>query len=451
MIPYKIVRLSGTHYPSISEVIINTYPGFIGSTYREQLDYLFQHKALYSDSFSRSMQALGNQAEEIVWDLEITQKTWASENGIRFSSDNWALEILFAQIEKYRPNVVYFQGTELCVPGRFPGIERGGNIPTILKERFPFIRLVAMFSGFPSLVSRVKGVDLLFACTPAIVDHYRTAGLDSVLCYHAFDEGVLTAFEGKQEAIYDVTFVGSTQAPGERYWMLRELIEHTPLRLWTDSRDEDEARKYYLREVKKTVKQSVRTQIRNQARSILEFWEKKRLKRIAESSLAPAGLRNVIDEMLSEKISAQSRGDNLALKMPRRLPRKNLRELFPDSCTSPVSGLDYYTVVGKSRISFNKHADRSLGNIGNLRLFEATGMGSCLLTDYGQNIHDLFEPDAEVVAYRSVGEAINKICFLLENESARQAVAIAGQKKTLRSHTIRNRCELINDEIRMRL
>jgi spore maturation protein CgeB len=78
-------------------------------------------------------------------------------------------------------------------------------------------------------------------------------------------------------------------------------------------------------------------------------------------------------------------------------------------------------------------------------------MGSCLLTDYGQNIHDLFEPDAEVVAYRSVGEAINKICFLLENESARQAVAIAGQKKTLRSHTIRNRCELINDEIRMRL
>ena len=66
MIPYKIVRLSGTHYPSISEVIINTYPGFIGSTYREQLDYLFQHKALYSDSFSRSMQALGNQAEELL-------------------------------------------------------------------------------------------------------------------------------------------------------------------------------------------------------------------------------------------------------------------------------------------------------------------------------------------------------------------------------------------------
>jgi spore maturation protein CgeB len=78
-------------------------------------------------------------------------------------------------------------------------------------------------------------------------------------------------------------------------------------------------------------------------------------------------------------------------------------------------------------------------------------MGSCLLTDYGRNIHDLFEPDTEIVMYRSVGEAIEKIGFLLENESAREAIAIAGQRKTLRSHTIWNRCQLINENLKARL
>jgi hypothetical protein len=451
VISYKIVRLSGSHYPSILEAIIGANLGFNKKTYREQLDCLLDYRALYSDSFSRSMQALGNQAKEIIWDLEITQKTWALENGVRFSSDNWILEILFAQIEKYRPDVVYFQGTELCAPGRFASTLGGGNIATILKERFPFIRLVAMFSGFPSLISRVRGVDLLFACTPAIVEHYRKAGINSVLCYHAFDEDVLLALKGKLETTYDVTFVGSTQAPGERYWMLSELIEHTPLKIWTDNRDENEARERYLQDVRKTVKQSARTKIRNQVRSILELVERRQIKRIAANRLAPAVLRNIVDEVLDSKTAIESTGGNSELKIPRKLPRKNLAELYPERCESPVNGLDYFKVIGRSRVSLNKHTERSLGDVGNLRLFEATGMGSCLLTDYGRNIHHLFEPDTEIVMYRSVGEAIEKIGFLLENESAREAIAIAGQRKTLKSHTIWNRCQLINENLKARL
>ena len=32
---------------------------------------------------------------------------------------------------------------------------------------------------------------------------------------------------------------------------------------------------------------------------------------------------------------------------------------------------------------------------GNIRMFEATGVGSCLLTDHKQNLQDLFIPDEE--------------------------------------------------------
>ena len=451
MISYKIVRLSGSHYPSILEAIIAAHPGFNEKTYRDQLDCLFDYKALYSDSFSRSMQALGNQAEEIIWDLEITQKPWAAENGVRFSPDNWVLQILFAQIEKYRPDVVYFQGTELCAPGRLTRTLGGGNIAAILKEKFPFIRLVAMFSGFPSLISRVRGVDFLFACTPAIVEHYRDARINSVLCYHAFDEGVRLALKGRLEATYDVTFVGSTQAPGERYWMLSELIEHTPLRIWADNRDENKARERYSRDIRKTIKLSVRAKVRDWVRSILKYLGGRTIKRIAENRFTPAVVSKIADEVLNGKTIIQSTGGNSELKIPRRLPRKNLEELYPERCERPVNGLDYFKVIGESRISLNKHTDRSLGDVGNLRLFEATGMGSCLLTDDGRNIRDLFEPDTEIVTYRSTAEAIEKINYLLENESAREAIAIAGQRKTLRSHTIQNRCQLIDELLKTKL
>ncbi|MDQ3755068.1 MAG: glycosyltransferase, partial [Acidobacteriota bacterium] len=71
----------------------------------------------------------------------------------------------------------------------------------------------------------------------------------------------------------------------------------------------------------------------------------------------------------------------------------------------------------------------------NMRLFEATGVGSCLLTDWRANISTLFEPDREVVTYRNAEECIEKATYLLDHESERQQIARAGQRRTLREHT----------------
>ena len=62
-----------------------------------------------------------------------------------------------------------------------------------------------------------------------------------------------------------------------------------------------------------------------------------------------------------------------------------------------IIGLDYYKLLSQSSITFNKHADKSYGSVGNMRMFEATGVGTCLLTDTGENMKDLFEADKEVV------------------------------------------------------
>jgi spore maturation protein CgeB len=82
-----------------------------------------------------------------------------------------------------------------------------------------------------------------------------------------------------------------------------------------------------------------------------------------------------------------------------------------------------------------------------MRLFEATGMGSCLVTDWKTNLKNLFQPEIEVVTYKSSEECIEKVHYLLDHDKERRAIATAGQKRTLRDHTILVRVKQIDDLI----
>jgi spore maturation protein CgeB len=84
---------------------------------------------------------------------------------------------------------------------------------------------------------------------------------------------------------------------------------------------------------------------------------------------------------------------------------------------------------------------------GNMRLFEVTGVGSCLLTDNKKNLADLFDVGNEIVVYDNPQDCIEKAKWLLENEQERKKIAAAGNKKTLEKHTVENRCKLILDII----
>jgi hypothetical protein len=447
---YKILRLAGVHYPDILSLLTTTYPDFLDKSYNEQQACLFERGALYSNSFSRSMERLGHEAYELIWDFEVIQRQWAKENNFAVHSDTWMLEILMAQIEKIRPDVVYFQGTELCIPGRFPSVGANTNIATIIKDKFPFIRIIAMFSGFPSRTSRLTNADVLFSCTPAIVNHYRRAGAHSILCYHAFDQDVLENLINYNTKPYDFVFLGSTQAPAKRYWMLRELLERTPIQLWVNDIDELEANGFFRQEwgrLKTNFRQSAGTGLRNWLGKL----DIKGLQKISQLTAGQSRVRKMVDEVLERKKDPDITDFRVERPTFRRLPRRTLRQMYPNRCKAPVVGIDYYNVLSESRIIFNKHTDHNMGCVGNLRLFEVTGIGGCLLTDTGENINDLFEPEKEIVTYRSVDEAVEKVTYLLDHEDEREEIARAGQKRTLKDHTIFNRCQLIDNVIQSKL
>jgi spore maturation protein CgeB len=97
-------------------------------------------------------------------------------------------------------------------------------------------------------------------------------------------------------------------------------------------------------------------------------------------------------------------------------------------------GLEMFRVLAESRIAVNRHIDVAGDNANNMRLYEATGVGSLLLTDAKENLGDLFEVGREVVAYRDENELVEAIEHYLAHEDERAAVAAAGQQRTLREH-----------------
>jgi len=86
-----------------------------------------------------------------------------------------------------------------------------------------------------------------------------------------------------------------------------------------------------------------------------------------------------------------------------------------------------------------------------MRMFEVTGVGSCLLTDNKKNMNDLFIPGVEVVTYDNPDDCIEKAKWLLNHEEERKKIAFAGHQRTLKFHTVENRCrtiiEIIENEL----
>ena len=102
-------------------------------------------------------------------------------------------------------------------------------------------------------------------------------------------------------------------------------------------------------------------------------------------------------------------------------------------------GLDMYRRLAGARIAVNRHGDVAGEYANNMRLYEATGVGTLLVTDAKRNLGDLFDLDREVVAYEDLDELVRHVTYYLDHEDERAAIAAAGQRRTLGEYTYAQR------------
>jgi len=108
-------------------------------------------------------------------------------------------------------------------------------------------------------------------------------------------------------------------------------------------------------------------------------------------------------------------------------------------------GLEMYRVLAQSNISLNRHVDVAENYANNMRLYEVTGVGTCLVTDWKENLAELFEPDTEIITYSCAEDCIEKVRYLLDHDDEREAIAHAGQRRTLGEHTYHQLMEKLAD------
>jgi spore maturation protein CgeB len=102
----------------------------------------------------------------------------------------------------------------------------------------------------------------------------------------------------------------------------------------------------------------------------------------------------------------------------------------------PAFGVDMFRVLARSRATLNHHGFPE-PHANNMRLFEATGAGSLLLTDAKPDLDRYFEDGREVLTYSDLEGCVALVGRTVDDPQ--RAVAEAGQRRTLAEHTWEHR------------
>lgn len=396
----KFARLT-TLYPSYIKYFYARNPVLLSEPYDVQQSQIHYDAFGWADFWSHALNPLGFEVREIEMNVKPLQFAWAREKNIRFNSKRWIYDIAEAQIKDYQPDIIFIH--EL----------RGTTADWIqrIRAKNPCIKLIIGWYGAPILdTSVIKECDVMLSCIPDVVSQLRNDGAEAHHLNHAFDPRILDRIDRTQDQYIDVSFIGqiirSNRFHLAREKLLLELLKKINIQIYSPSAHIPLSKKlsgpvrytaYYLIQAMKYMSVPEQT-----------------LQKIP-------GLRNAA--ILYEK--------PLAFVNPQLKPYLN----------TEVYGLKMFQTLHDSRVTWNNHIDLSKSSASNMRLYEATGVGTCLLTDWKPNIKDLFEPDTEVMTYSDAEECVEKARWLLEHPDERKKIATAGQTRTLRNHTFIQRAE----------
>jgi len=399
---YRIIRI--TDY----------YEEFLDSYYKDNLekidiDYDNQYKEIIGESiemvssYEKYMKQIGVDAIGIISNAKHLQKRWAKEHNI--SVDKTAEEIVLEQIKFYKPDIVWIDTT------KFISKEWISHLKTIT----PNLRQVVGHICAPyndTLAEAFKELDIVFTCSPCTARELKANGIKRVeLVYHSFDHSVLNRLnlvntsEKKNDLVFTGSLITGYGLHNERIEYLEKIINSgVDLSLYGNL--ESKHRVFLKRSFSKTIK-----------------------------ILNTLGLDSVIENI--DILKKHKKYGEVDVKYFSKNLLKNVK--------SPYFGLDMYKLLVNSKMCFNIHGDVAGKCAGNLRLFESTGVGTCLITDWKENMGDLFDLDDEVVTYKTQEECVDKIKWLVNNPIEMNKIAVAGQKRTLADHTVEKRVVKVNE------
>jgi spore maturation protein CgeB len=405
----KLFRLN-TCYAEYVRDFYSQRPGLEDQPYARQKAALDYDAFGEGDAWSQALPPLGYEVEDAAANVEPLQQAWGKEHGLAVAPDRWLWDIVWAQIKAFQPAILWVNDYALFPR---PWLEE-------LRQACPSIRLILGWCSAPFPDPDVfRAYDVILSCIPELVGRFRSMGHKSFHLHHAFDPRLLERVTINYQDIEFSFLGGINRGKGshqERERLLLELVRQVPIRIHTPN-----------------LALSYREELKTFARGSLF---------LALQALRRAGVPE-------GRLARLPKIGRAALWSYR--PLFSVHPRLRPYARPAVFGLEMYQTLGRSRLTFNNHTDIAVNSASNMRLFEATGVGSCLVTDWKANLAQLFEPDREVVTYKSPGECVEKVKWLLAHSEASTAIGRAGQRRTLRDHTYAQRRVELDEILRRSL
>lgn len=375
--------------------------------YVELRDYVLASNIDYfGKNWCEALSALGYETEYSLFQSDILLKKWCNEHEKDVSYADRE-DIIFTQIKRYQADIVYVDdcvSVDLCKK---------------IKHEIKSVKMIIAWAGSAMALSEshaelYKFVDLVMCCAPEGVAYLKQQGANALHMNHAFFSNY-TPLEQTTNIQKVATFIGSIYR-GKNYHFKREDIlikvkNEFPVNIYSPSVE-------FL-----TPKYIVKFFLKFSMHECLQY--------------LPFQLKNGVFQKYKSLESINE-----------------YKPIFPVSSgfirhlRKPVFGNDMLNTLCKSYVVLNIHADSSPIYASNMRLFESTGVGTCLLTDYKKNIEDLFEPGKEILTYKTVDECIEKMKYIRDHPNIRDSIAAAGYKRCMKDHNYNVRAEKLAEYIR---
>ncbi len=233
----KILVLN-TDYPAFIESIAKNNPDWLSQKYNEMTVFYFSQFFGTANYFSKNLNLLGHEAQDVVINNQYLQKQWLKENNISYCRaldyfDNnrvlrtikrklyipldWYYRAMLAQIKEYKPDVVYIQ-------------LMAHISPVFLKKIKKHCKLLVgqIASPLPSM-SNFKEYNLILSSLPNFVEKFNEAGIKSEYFKLGFEADILSHLT-KRENSYPVVHIGGYgPVHQERNTLLEKASEITPI------------------------------------------------------------------------------------------------------------------------------------------------------------------------------------------------------------------------------
>jgi hypothetical protein len=340
------------------------------------------------------------------------QQKWVVENGIpvNYSNKDWIEKILEAQLIKLAPDIIF--STDV---GRFDNnwIE---SIKGKLRKKAIFIGHIC--SPFYSAATLTK-YTFIVTCLKSVLQELKHQNTACYYLPHAFDTRILNKINAQySDASNRLCFIGgivrTSKVHHQREQLLTQFAEEIEFKLLSEI-------SYLtpLRNITQTYSRFIAFQLVQLVRMI----------GISNSSISKIPV-----------FGGAARWESV--------PSRPISTTLINKAEEPVFGINMFNTLLQNAVILNIHGDFSSQEAANMRMFEVTGVGSCLLTDWKPNIKELFIEDKEIVTYRTYDECLEKAKWLLAYPSERKAIAENGRLKALISHTYFNRSIELDQFIR---